>query len=158
MNGTSMATPFMAGVVALLMSRLKSRGDELSVTAIKDLLIRKSDDKGVAGKDDNWGYGVVDVSRLLQIDDPDPEPTKPDPEPTKPDPEPTKPDPEPHPETKKPWLTPRVTWIVFGVMLSIIIFAGVLSYVLDDEPDIPSPPWIDENGNVDWDEKYEADK
>ena len=100
--------------------------------------------------------------------DPDPEPINPDPVDPEPDPEPVDPEPNPEPvdpepdpgpvkpEPKKPWLTKKLTWIVFGVMLSIISTAFGLSFcTANEEIEIPKPPYIDENGNVDWDKKFE---
>ena len=155
MSGTSMATPFMAGVVALLLSRRRLKGPSPSVQEIKKLLIQKSDDKGVAGRDENWGYGVVNVESLILGDKPKPtpEPTpKPTPEPTpKPTPEPT-PVPTPKPVKKKN----NIAWIVLGVFVAL---AGVIGMSqCDEQVDIPEPPYMDENGNVDWDKKYELDK
>ena len=83
---------------------------------------------------------------------PDPEPV--DPEPV--DPEPVDPEPvDPNPKDDT-WLTPKVTWIAFGVMLSVILTALALSYCSEDV-EIPTPPYIDENGNVDWDKKLEEE-
>lgn len=155
LSGTSMATPFMAGVVALLMSFRKERNKPLSVKQLKNLLISKADDKGLIGKDESWGYGIVDVEELLDTDTP-PAP-KPTPTPDRPTPTPEKPEPTPKP-IRMPWLTPRLTWIVFWIMLTLIITAGVVSYVLDDEPDLPDAPYIDDQGNIDWDKKYELEK
>ena len=80
----------------------------------------------------------------------DPEP---DPEPVDPEPDPEPVDPEPKDDT---WLTPKVTWIVFAVMLSIILTVLGLSYC-SEETETPNPPYIDENGNVDWDRKLEEE-
>ena len=95
---------------------------------------------------------------------PDPEPVdpEPDPEPVDPEPDPEPVDPEPDPEPVDPepkddtWLTPKVTWIVFAVMLSIILTVLGLSYC-SEETETPNPPYIDENGNVDWDRKLEEE-
>tara|TARA_A100001015_G_C15041878_1_gene740291 strand:- start:4340 stop:5389 length:1050 start_codon:yes stop_codon:yes gene_type:complete len=79
----------------------------------------------------------------------------PDPDP-EPDPNP-EPDPEPEPDSKDDtWLTPKVTWIVFGIMLSAILAALSLSFC-SEEVDIPTPPYIDENGNINWDDKFKND-
>ena len=92
--------------------------------------------------------------------EPDPEPVEPDPDPV--DPEPVEPEPDPvdpepvEPEPRKPWLTKKITWIAFGVMLSIILVAFSLSFCsTNEEIKIPNPPYIDENGNIDWDKKFE---
>ena len=156
MSGTSMACPFMAGVVALMIAKWKKDNKHnYTVDEIKTMLMQFSDDKGVIGKDKDWGYGVVDVDRMLIGSDPEPEP-EPEPEPT-PEPEP-EPEPTPEPEPKKPWLTKKLTWIVFGVMLTVIMTVFGLSFCTSDDFEIPNPPYIDEHGNVDWDKKFEMDK
>jgi subtilisin family serine protease len=71
LNGTSMATPVITGIVALLISKhLKQeletgKNDCQTVEQIKQHLIKYTDDKGILGKDNVWGYGVIDVERVI---------------------------------------------------------------------------------------------
>ena len=81
LSGTSMACPFMAAVVALMLSKHKKqeretgKNDCKTVEDIRTHLLKYTDDKGTLGKDSDWGYGVVDVRRLITGEfDPEPKP------------------------------------------------------------------------------------
>ena len=157
MNGTSMACPFVAGVVALMISDYKKRDVSYTIDDIKSKLIEHADDKGAIGKDDSWGYGMIDVDDMLLESKPEP---KPEPEP-KPKPEPA-PEPKPGPKPPPPIYRPpeprdsnKIIYIVLGVVAVVsILFAVTCS---SDEVEIPEPPYIDEQGNVDWDKKFELE-
>ena len=165
LSGTSMACPFMAGVVALMISRFRQKGEEYTVEKIKKQLIARSDDKGVIGKDESWGYGVVDVYQLITGEKGDP-PVSPTPTPTTtstpaptitPTPSTTS-QPAPTPtmtSEPKPVKKNNIAWIVLGVFVTLAIIFATYSCV--SETDIPDPPYIDENGNVDWDKKFESE-
>ncbi|MDA7977626.1 MAG: S8 family peptidase [Pirellulales bacterium] len=70
MSGTSMATPLVSAVVALVLSRHKKLGSRSStpITTIADLrehLARTSMDVGKPGKDEEYGYGLIQPGVLL---------------------------------------------------------------------------------------------
>lgn len=69
-NGTSMATPHVAGAIALLLSATKIRdlesGSQLAF-AIRDLIIGSVDDRGESGQDHRYGFGTVDALRAIDF-------------------------------------------------------------------------------------------
>lgn len=60
-GGTSMASPIVAGLVALM----KARRPDLTPDEIEGLIEATAVDKGLAGKDQNYGYGRIDAGRAL---------------------------------------------------------------------------------------------
>jgi subtilisin family serine protease len=56
-SGTSMATPHIAGAVALL----RQVNPNATVDQIKDALMMSSIDLGAPGQDNNYGHGLIDV-------------------------------------------------------------------------------------------------
>jgi len=62
MSGTSMATPFIAGLVALL----RQYNPEATVAEIKNALIQATVDLGPTGEDNSYGHGIIDASKILQ--------------------------------------------------------------------------------------------
>jgi len=64
LSGTSMAAPHVAGVLALM----KSVNPELTPQDVDALLVRGelSDDLGAPGRDDAYGYGLVNAQRAVR--------------------------------------------------------------------------------------------
>ncbi len=59
--GTSMAAPHVAGVAAMLMQQ-----GVTDPAAIEDLLEKTAIDLGAAGRDDTFGFGLVDARNALR--------------------------------------------------------------------------------------------
>jgi len=70
MSGTSMAAPFIAGLVALM----RQYNPEATVEQIKQALLAATIDLGPVGEDNSYGRGVVDAGRLLDFLPPPPTP------------------------------------------------------------------------------------
>jgi subtilisin family serine protease len=65
-EGTSDATAIIAGAAALV----RSRFPQLSATEVVHRLTATADDKGPPGRDDLYGYGVVNLVKALTADVP----------------------------------------------------------------------------------------
>ena len=63
MTGTSMASPAVAGVVALV----RAANPSLSPPAVIDIIHQSAQDLGSPGFDDDYGYGLVNASKAVQI-------------------------------------------------------------------------------------------
>lgn len=61
-NGTSSATPFVAGAAALLLSQDPS----LNPAQVRDLLQNTADDRGAPGFDNQFGHGRLNIASALE--------------------------------------------------------------------------------------------
>jgi subtilisin family serine protease len=67
LSGTSMATPFVSGVVALMLAKHR-RGGRTPLTTVEELrehLARTAADAGPTGHDPHYGFGLINPSGLL---------------------------------------------------------------------------------------------
>jgi subtilisin family serine protease len=73
LSGTSMATPFVSGVVALTLAKHRKEGGRTPIHGIDQLLEhlrRTATDAGPAGHDPAFGWGLIDPGSLLAGDGP----------------------------------------------------------------------------------------
>ncbi|PAJ72523.1 hypothetical protein CJF42_20745 [Pseudoalteromonas sp. NBT06-2] len=68
-SGTSMATPHVAGVSALIIAKLKANGVEVNTDVVRDYLKLSALDLGDAGRDNTFGAGLVDSRAALDLAD-----------------------------------------------------------------------------------------
>lgn len=69
LSGTSMATPFVAGVVALTLAKHRSFGGSSPITSRDELirhLLMTATDMGAEGFDDRFGYGLINPESFVQ--------------------------------------------------------------------------------------------
>ncbi|OGL46418.1 MAG: hypothetical protein A2149_00080 [Candidatus Schekmanbacteria bacterium RBG_16_38_11] len=66
-QGTSMASPHVAGVVALIQAALLDKGLALLTPAeVENIVTSTAMDLGTTGKDNTYGYGLVDAQRCVE--------------------------------------------------------------------------------------------
>lgn len=67
-SGTSMAAPFVAGVLALYVAAQRKQGLRVDSAAAVKALASTCRDAGAAGKDDHYGWGLLDPHKLLNYE------------------------------------------------------------------------------------------
>jgi len=77
-EGTSMASPHVAGVAALVIASLIDSGGDTNPANVRQILEATAEDHGASGWDTNYGWGIVDAYAALSLIDPPPEPPLPE--------------------------------------------------------------------------------
>lgn len=66
MSGTSMAAPFVSGILALIISKYKKNNESYTSEQLRTLLATVAIDVGKVGKDEKFGHGIIDVASALR--------------------------------------------------------------------------------------------
>jgi subtilisin len=66
LSGTSMATPMVSGVIALVQAFCRKMGVQATPDKIMQMISERSIDMGKDGDDDMFGNGLINVMRLLK--------------------------------------------------------------------------------------------
>lgn len=66
-NGTSFAAPFLSGLIAIILSEGKKKNIQYTIEQLKNILIQSCDDYGSAGKDNLFGYGIININKLNNL-------------------------------------------------------------------------------------------
>ncbi len=64
-SGTSMATAFVSGVFALMRSYVKENNLTISMDELEDIVKFSADEKGETGRDNRYGYGIINPKRAF---------------------------------------------------------------------------------------------
>jgi subtilisin len=66
LSGTSMATPMVAGVIALVQAFCRNMGVQATPDKIVQMISQRSIDMGQDGDDDLFGNGLINIARLVK--------------------------------------------------------------------------------------------
>lgn len=68
MSGTSVAAPKVSGAVGVLIAEQQKKGRKsLKLAQLKNILKKSSTDLGAPGKDPQYGYGLINVNKALEL-------------------------------------------------------------------------------------------
>jgi subtilisin family serine protease len=168
LSGTSMACPFMVGVIALMLSKHKKQEQETgkndckTVEEIREHLKKYTMDKGRLGRDNDWGYGVIDIDAMFggsstSSDSKSSESSKSSKSSrssgsSKSSISSKSSKPEEHDGRAPMGILP---WGFLGLFICSVVIIFIVSKCTEDDVDIPEPPEYDSNSF--WDDKFEKD-
>lgn len=164
LSGTSMACPFMVGIVALMLSKHKKQLQETgqsdcrTVEQIREHLLKYTMDKGRLGKDNSWGYGVIDVramfGRSSASSSKSSSSNSSSSKSSSSNSSSSSKTPPPPIERESTGLG-VLAWGIFGLFIAIALTMFGISKCTEDDFEIPEPPEYPEQEY--WDKKYQED-
>ena len=66
LSGTSMSAPFVAGILALYIASKRANGEAVTEASIKEAVKETSMDVGDCGKDDLYGWGLINPPAMIE--------------------------------------------------------------------------------------------